>query len=515
MNFTQEFNAEFGDRFENLELKDVVVKKADGTCTITFLSLSTTKEISDAEKQEITDWLKEILKIEYVKIKVKFMRVYVEEKLILKELENFFKEKYKIVTPYISEKSFDIKINTFDVLIDVKLSSRMVEFFSEHKIASELSKHLKQNFLVDFTIVAQEDAEIFDEVDIENVELKTSYKPVARYKVEIIKEVIGKDINPNPEYIFSIKKPKPVAIIAGYIKKIERREFIRKTGKYAGQPKGLYSIQITDGKGKMDCVYFASKANEKVMESLEETMYVVMQGEVKLNYMNKLSFVIKKLALATEIEKHVENKPVKVNYNEDGSVVKIESLTFMEQDNMFSDGNIYSDKIKGKTIVVFDLETTGLDFDNDQITEIGAVKIVDGQIKEKFSTFVKPTIHIPAHVTEITGITEEMVKDAPPVDLVIRDFFNFTRGCVLSGHNILEFDLKFIKRDGKASGFNFDNPIIDTIVEARRANLGISRFNLSMVVKTLGLTLKGAHRAWNDAYATAQVLLKLNEINRK
>ncbi|MDE6583750.1 MAG: ribonuclease H-like domain-containing protein, partial [Clostridia bacterium] len=367
----------------------------------------------------------------------------------------------------------------------------------------------------DFTITTQEDTEFLDEVDIENVELKTSYKPVPRYKVEIVKEVVGKDINPNPEYISNIKKSKPVAIVAGYIKKIERREFIRKSGKYEGQPKALYSIQLQDEKGKMDCVYFSSKSNEKVMDSLEEFMYVLLQGEVKPNYMGKLSLNIKKIALATKVEKEVEIKPSKINYNADGSVVKIENLSSLKQDNMFSNENIYNDKIMGKTIVVFDLETTGLDFDNDQITEIGAVKIVDGKIKEKFSTFVKPTIHIPEQVTEITGITDDMVKDAPPVELVIRDFYNFTRGCVLSGHNILDFDIKFVKRDAKAIGLNFDNPTIDTLLEARRANLGISRFNLGTVVKTLGLTLEGAHRAWNDAYATAQVLLKLNEINRK
>ena len=95
----------------------------------------------------------------------------------------------------------------------------------------------------------------------------------------------------------------------------------------------------------------------------------------------------------------------------------------------------------------------------------------------------------------------------------IKDFYDFTRGCVLSGHNVIGFDIKFIRREGESIGLVFDNELIDTLNEARMAKLKITRYNLGTVVKALGLTLEGAHRAWNDAYATAQVLLKLNEVS--
>ena len=179
---------------------------------------------------------------------------------------------------------------------------------------------------------------------------------------------------------------------------------------------------------------------------------------------------------------------------------------------MFEHVDKYNKKIIGRTIVVFDIETTGLDPATDQIIELGAVKIENGNIIEKFSTFVKPTKKLSYEVVNLTGITDEMLEDAPPVDLVIKDFYEFSKGCVLCGHNIIGFDIKFIRREGENVGLVFDNELIDTMNEARVARLKISRFNLGTVVKALGLTLEGAHRAWNDAFATAQVLLKLNEV---
>ena len=246
------------------------------------------------------------------------------------------------------------------------------------------------------------------------------------------------------------------------------------------------------------------------MDALEECMYVLLHGDVKFNQLNKLCLYVDKIALASEVVKE-ETEEKKKEY--EGPVVKIEKLTALEQDNMFGDREKYNKKISGRTIVVFDIETTGLDPATDQIIELGAVKIENGNIIEKFSTFVKPTKKLSYEVSDLTGITDDMLEDAPPIELVIKDFYDFTRGCVLSGHNVIGFDIKFIRREGESIGLVFDNELIDTLNEARMAKLKITRYNLGTVVKALGLTLEGAHRAWNDAYATAQVLLKLNEVS--
>lgn len=509
MEFQEEFSLNFGGKFENLHLKDVVVKKRDGVCTITFLYPSTDKELSDDEKNEIVAWLRGRLGLEKIDLKVKFMRVFIEEKLILKALQGFFESRYKLVTSYVGLQNFAVKITNIDVLVDIQLTERMIEFFAEHKIVAELSKYLKNNFLVDFTISLIENKDLVDEVDIENVEMKTAYRLPQRYCVEVVKDLVGFGITPKPEYLSFILGPKDAVIVAGFIKKIERKDYIAKSGRHVGEQKTYFSFQIADGKGKIDCMYFSSKRNVAVMEELEESDFVLVHGDVRLNQMGKLCLYVDKLALATFVDR--EELPIAKEETPKGPVVEIEKLLALEQDSMFELQNKYNAKISNKTIVVFDIETTGLDSEKDQIIELGAVKIENGNIIEKFSTFVKPTTSIPFEVVNLTGISDDMVADAPPIEYVIKDFYEFTRGCVLSGHNVINFDIKFIRREGANLGLEFDNPIIDTLKEAQASKLKITRYNLGVVTKALGITLEGAHRAWNDAFATAQVLLKLNE----
>ncbi|MBP3619726.1 MAG: ribonuclease H-like domain-containing protein [Clostridia bacterium] len=511
MNFEEEFIREFGDKYRNLTLKEVVVKKQENLCTITFLYPSIDEEMSDEQKQEIVNWIAKTLGLEQIDLRVKFMRAFVEEKLIRIAIQNYFKKHHKLVTTYLSDSNFSIKITPIDVCVEVETSTRMAKFFSEHRISAELAKFLKIQFLVDFVVILKENSEIVDDVDIENVVMKTYRPQTQRYAVEVVKEVVGKNFIPRPEYMNNIRMEKQGVIVAGYLKKIERKEYVRKTGKYVGQARTFFTFELQDEKGKLEGIYFSAKKYVADVDALEECMYVLVQGDVRKNQLGKLCLYAEKIALAAKLE--FEDLPTVVEEEkEEEKVVKIEKLTALQQDTMFDDSNRYTDKIKGKTIVVFDIETTGLDFATDQIIELGAVKIENGNIVEKFSTFVKPTKPIPAEVVDLTGITEDMVEDAPSIRNVIKEFYDFTRGCVLCGHNVIGFDIKFIRREGEDYGLEFDNDIIDTMKEAQASRkLKITRFNLGAVVKALGLVLEGAHRAWNDAYATAQVLLKLNE----
>ena len=142
------------------------------------------------------------------------------------------------------------------------------------------------------------------------------------------------------------------------------------------------------------------------------------------------------------------------------------------------------------------------------------MKIVDGKITEKFSSFVKPSQPIPLEVQKLTNITNEMVINAPSIYNVIYDFKEFCNGCTLCGHNIVGFDLKFIRKAGENAGIYFDNQVVDTLVLARTSSLRLPNYKLGTIVSALGLTLEGAHRAYNDAFATAQVLLELCKIKK-
>ena len=156
--------------------------------------------------------------------------------------------------------------------------------------------------------------------------------------------------------------------------------------------------------------------------------------------------------------------------------------------------------------VVFDIETTGLNPDKDRITEIGAVKVEGGKITGRFSTFVNPETPIPPHITKLTGITDDMVKDAPVIGEALEDFLQFSEGCVMVAHNA-EFDISFIRHECRVRGKNTDFTVLDTLQLCRNLFPELGRYKLNIVAKHLGVTLENHHRAVDDSKATADILL--------
>lgn len=160
---------------------------------------------------------------------------------------------------------------------------------------------------------------------------------------------------------------------------------------------------------------------------------------------------------------------------------------------------------------VFDIETTGLEAEKDRITEIGAVKIKGGSVVDTFSTFVNPGIHIPEFITKLTGITDEMVEDAPDIGQALDSFFSFVGKLPVIAHNAA-FDTGFIKYNARKSGKRFGNTIIDTLQLSRSLFPELGKYKLNLVAKHLGVKLENHHRAVNDAGAAARIFIKCMEI---
>lgn len=156
--------------------------------------------------------------------------------------------------------------------------------------------------------------------------------------------------------------------------------------------------------------------------------------------------------------------------------------------------------------VVFDLETTGLNPQKDKITEIGAVKIKEGKVISRFSAFVNPGITIPSFIVKLTGITDEMVMEAPPIEQALNEFMEFIEGTVLVAHNA-NFDVSFIKHNAKLMGEKIRNPYIDTLELCRKMFPELGKYKLNIVAKHLGIELENHHRAVDDSMATAKIFL--------
>ena len=158
------------------------------------------------------------------------------------------------------------------------------------------------------------------------------------------------------------------------------------------------------------------------------------------------------------------------------------------------------------TYVVFDLETTGFIPGKNKITEIGAVKIKDGEIIDRFCTFVNPEQLIPIEIEKLTGITEEMVKDAPTIEMILPDFIEFIGDAVLVAHNA-DFDVSFIKYFTSEIGIQFKPTVIDTVMLARILLPNLNKYKLNIIAKELNISLENHHRAVDDAKATADIFI--------
>lgn len=159
------------------------------------------------------------------------------------------------------------------------------------------------------------------------------------------------------------------------------------------------------------------------------------------------------------------------------------------------------------TYVVFDIETTGFGPVKDRIIEIGAVKVRDGVIVDKFSTFINPEIPIPRKIEELTGINDEMVIGYPKIDTILPEFLLFCEGAVLVAHNA-SFDVSFIRKKAEDLQTETDFTVVDTVGMARMLLPGLNNYKLNTVAKALNVSLENHHRAVDDAGATAEIFLK-------
>ncbi|AQS11518.1 DNA polymerase III PolC-type [Clostridium saccharobutylicum] len=164
--------------------------------------------------------------------------------------------------------------------------------------------------------------------------------------------------------------------------------------------------------------------------------------------------------------------------------------------------------IKGQSIdttyCVLDLETTGFSPVTEKITEIGIMKVKDGKVIDKFSTFVNPKKPIPLRVVEVTNITDDMVRNAETIDKVFPKMLEFIEGSVLVAHNA-EFDINFLKHNARVLGHDFDFTYIDTLTLAQDIFYDFKSYKLGRIAKNLGIKVEVAHRALDDVDTTVKV----------
>ena len=201
------------------------------------------------------------------------------------------------------------------------------------------------------------------------------------------------------------------------------------------------------------------------------------------------------------IETLDKDDPFKVIYGVEGYLVDDLTDVAVNEKGQSLDG----------TYVVFDLETTGFSPIRDKIIEIGAVKVENGKITDKFSTFVNPGVPIPFEITRLTSITDQMVMDSPGIETVLPQFLEFVGDAVLVAHNA-SFDVGFIEQNMRYQNLMPDFTSVDTVALARMLLPTLSKFKLNVVANALNISLENHHRAVDDAGATAEIFVKFVEM---
>ena len=163
---------------------------------------------------------------------------------------------------------------------------------------------------------------------------------------------------------------------------------------------------------------------------------------------------------------------------------------------------------------VLDLETTGFSATTEKITEVGIMKLKDGEVIEEFSCFVNPEKHIPERVSEVTNITDEMVADSETIDKVFPKILEFLGDSVIVAHNA-GFDVGFLKQNAKKLGYKFDYTYLDTLSLAKDLFPEYKKYKLGKIAENLGIKVEVAHRALDDVDTTVKVFKVMLDMLKK
>ena len=273
----------------------------------------------------------------------------------------------------------------------------------------------------------------------------------------------------------------------------------------------LSAIQMTGGEsvGVLTARYYETLS----MEGMEEFLSNMQSDESsELLYevageKNAVGYKILKIT-ATEDQmafllSQISLMGIDVEEIEDGMPKPMDELTIPDFDSF----------------VAFDIETTGTNGavngdEEAKITEIGAVKVVNGEVVDRFDELSNPERKMVPRIARLTHITDEMLADKPPIDDVIKLFREFVGDSVLVGHNIKSSDLRYILKAADKAGVRFDNAFLDTYVLAKHYKEGKEweKLNLGYLAKYYGFEHKEIHRAWSDADVNAQVYFELQKL---
>lgn len=503
--YTVKNNAEFisdlrliDERLKNIRLSSIEIKREEYTATYNFICDQT---IDEELKSKILSEVEKITPPVFKFVQINVKKIVSNDQLINVEIFKYLNENYPSVSIFL--KPTDVMSTVVGDMVKyvLRLTSDGAEYVRKNGAMAKLNEHLAKMFCSDF--VGSTDVKEADEtLSLLSEEVFADELQKIEHRTIKVKDVVVIDDENMGDLALYIEDAVSGAVtVCGIVTEIQERQ--TKNGK------PFLIIHIDDSTGKTSGVYFSKKSTYHKIKEIEVGEAIIARGSIG-EYNGRRSFTFEKINRCTfpsdfvKKEKYKKSAPreYKLIFPEPANTVKVKSV-FDADDNLPAE-------LTEKTYVVFDLETTGLDFMNNGITEIGAVKLVGGKVIEQFTTLIKPDYKITEENIAITGITPQMVENSPKISAVIPDFMKFIDNATLVAHNA-DFDMKFLKRFAGAEEYEVKNAVIDSVEVARSVLPQLRRHDLHTLAEHFGVVFHH-HRALSDAYATAEIFIELIKI---
>lgn len=524
--FFEEFTVRSKGEFPMLKLNSATYYKDKRELVVKFIiSAFEIRSFDEESKKRVQSIIEQMFA--GVSVSVQYIRTYADNNVVKNKVLEFFNRSNQMIFRRINDETLQIEVGDNDIDVKFVLDTPTYKLLTAGDLLSRLEEYLDCSFNQNIDVIVEENPYSNENDDDSDIHIDTTMhadSSVRLVGVHVGEKVYARGkidgISQMPNYIIDVKGACDNIVLCGKISQIEKKSYKNKKYKPDDSKSGPETLPfvkyvLDDTTGRVEGVSFVAHEEDadKIVALKDQTQVVCMGKVTWSQYSGAWSFQVNAMfegdidfdsihltSVKPVPDKYVTIKPQKY--------VDMSEKTLLDAEKP---ANVITDYFKGKTFVIFDLETTDLKTEIAEIIELAALKVIDGVPTETFQTLVKPLATISEEITNITHISNAMVLDAPSIENVMPDFFKFTHGSILCGHNIAGYDYPIIARISEKMGYNFDNELCDTLLLARKYLTELPNCKLETISKAYGISHENAHRAMSDVYATFGALQEISK----
>lgn len=465
-------------------------------------NLITDRTYSPSDEAAAVDTTEKFLP-EGTKVSVKISKLVADADLIAKKIYAVVRKKFPAAGSFVTPQDIRVEKTEGGANFYIEIGVQEQGLFRSENIldtiAAELSKNFCGSFIGNVCAVEREEQPFAPDPYLPPAETQM---PIRVFPVVDYKEIDGGEVPKYATYIADVQGENQNLVLCGEIRDVREKQ--------TSAGKLFYVFTLSDKTSEMRVTYFTKKRTIDKAKRLQVGDRIVCRGDYSA-FRENLSYTARYVNYGSYPEDFVPAEKPTRGVPAAYKAVFPEPFVDYNQAGFFDNTDV-PDSLKRQTFVVYDIETTGLNNTGlggrmDAIIELGAVKVKEGVVVEKFSSFVAADRKLSQEIIDLTGISDEMLVGAPDVSDVIADFYKFCDGCALVGHNSVGFDSKFINYYGKQNDFVFKNPLYDTLFMAQQ-RLHLNNYKLNTIADHYGVAFNH-HRAFDDALATAKIFIAL------